>query len=163
MRHRSPCWAVVLVVVAGSRAIAQVPAATPVETRQERSGLTPAPAPPIVLPARLARAAALPDLPDLTLFLSLREAAAGRDAARSAAVAQTLLERHPDSIWVGRARLDVGRVRRRTGDLEGAQKWLEAAADAIRDDDIATPIVTLERAEVAHALSVGPPWPGPDI
>jgi peptidoglycan lytic transglycosylase len=152
MRHRSPSWAVVLVVVAGSRAIAQVPAATPLETRQERSGMTPAPAQPIVLPARLARAAALPDLPDLTLFLSLREAAAGRDVAGSTALAQTLLERHPDSIWAGRAQLDVGRVRRRTNDLEGAQKWLDAAADAIPDGDIAVPVVTLERAEVAHEL-----------
>src|SRR4029453_5328814 len=143
MRHRSPSWAVVLVVVAGSRAIAQVPAATPVETRQERSGMTPAPAQPIVPPAPLARAAALPDLPDLTLFLSLREAAAGRDVARSTALAQTLLERHPDSIWAGRARLDVGRVRRRTEDLEGAQKWLAAAADAVPAGDNAVPVVPL--------------------
>src|SRR4029453_16153581 len=152
MRHRSPCWAVVLVVAAGGRAMAQVPAATPVETRPEGSGMTPAPAQQLALPARLASAAGHPDLPDLTLFFALRNAAAALDVARTTALAQTLLERYPDSIWAGRAQLDVRRVRLRTRDPGGAQKWLDAAADAIPDDDGAGPIVALERAEVAHEL-----------
>jgi peptidoglycan lytic transglycosylase len=151
MRHRSACWAVVL-VVAGDRAMAQAPAATSIETRPEQSGSTPAPGRHITLPAHLATAAGHPDLPDLTLHLEVRDAAAAGDVVRATARAQTLLERYPDSIWAGRTWLDVGRVRHRTRDLAGAQEWFEAAADAIPDSDGAAPIVTLQRAELAHEL-----------
>src|SRR5262245_54684125 len=117
MRHRWACWAAVLMVVAGHRAMTQAPAATATEARPDGAGVTPAAGPGIILPGRLARAAALPDLPDLALYLQVRGMAAAGDAEHAAGLARVLLERYPDSIWSGRTYLDVGRVRRRTGAL----------------------------------------------
>src|SRR5262249_13368624 len=63
-----------------------------------------------------------------------------------------LLERYPDSIWSGRTYLDVGRVRRRTGDLAGAREWFDAAVDELPEGDGAATVATLLRGEVAHEL-----------
>src|SRR5262245_6290533 len=142
MRHRWACWAAVMVVVLGHRALAQAPPPAAVEER--------IPAAPLVFPLRLVQAALDPDLPDLALYLQIRAAAGMGDVERASAVATSLLERYGDSIWAGRARLDVARVRRRTGDLVGARQWLVAAADTLPDGDRAAAVVTLQRAELAH-------------
>ncbi len=152
MRHRWACWAAVLMVVAGHHAMPQTPAAAATETRPDGAVTGPAGGPDTTLPGRLARAAGDPDLPDLTLYLEVRDAAGAGDVEHATAAAQRLLERYPDSIWAGRARLDVGRVRRRTGDLAGEQAWLEAAAPNLREGDGTAAVVALQRAEVAHEL-----------
>jgi peptidoglycan lytic transglycosylase len=150
MRHRSACWAAVLVVVACHHSMAQAPAATAVDVQPEGAGSSSVPGPQATLPGRLAKAAVHPDLSDLTLYLEVRGAAAADDVEQASALARALLDGYPDSIWAGRTRLAVGRVRRRTGDLEGAQEWLDAAA--FPNGDGAVQVVNLQRAEVAHEL-----------
>src|SRR5262249_29844908 len=66
----------------------------------------------------------------------------------------------PGTIWAGSARLDVGRVRRRTGDLPGALDWLEAAADTFPEGERATTVTDLLRAEIGHELGDDDAAPG---
>src|SRR5262249_49501369 len=106
MRDRSACWTPPLVVAAGFPAQAQSPSP-----------------PDLVAPVRLVEAARQPELADLASYLEVRAAATKDDPERATVAARSLIERHPDSIWIGFARLDVGRVRRRTGDLAGARTW----------------------------------------
>src|SRR4029450_980778 len=150
MRHRSACWAAVLVVVACHHSMAQAPAATAVDVQPEGAGSSSVRGPQAALPGLLAKAAVHPDLSDLTLYLEVRGAAAADDVEPASALARALLDGYPDSIWAGRTRLAVGRVRRRTGDPEGAQEWLDAAA--FPNGDGAVQVVNLQRAEVAHEL-----------
>ncbi len=88
----------------------------------------------------------------MALYVAVRDAAAAGDAGSASTLAETLLERHPDSIWAGRVQLEAGRVRRRTHDLRGAQEWFDGAADDMPDGDPAASTLTLERAELAHEL-----------
>jgi soluble lytic murein transglycosylase len=153
MRRRSAGWIAVLAMVAGHpvRAVALAEDGLDVASPGAQAPAGNA-APLLHLPPRLAAAGRQPDLPDLTLYLELRAATAASDADRATALARRLLEQHPDSIWTGRARLDVGRVRRRTGDLTGALDWFNAAADALPEGDRAAMVVALQRAEVAHEM-----------
>lgn len=144
MRHRWACWAAVMLVVLGHRALAQGP--SPASAKEPTAAV------PVAFPARLVRAGLDPGLPDLALYLQIRAAAAAGDAGRVTDLATTLLERHPESIWAGRARLDVARVRRRTGDLAGAREWLDGAAGALPDGARAAAVVALQRAELARDL-----------
>src|SRR5262249_36707916 len=133
MRRRSACWVAVLVMAAGCPR----PESTIDATRASQAAATPETADPPahpengpsgpVRPGRLPEAASHPELGDLALYLRLRRAAAANDASEAASVTRDLLERFPDSIWSGRAELDLGRVRRRTGDLHGARDSFAAA------------------------------------
>src|SRR5262249_12979244 len=134
MRHRSACWTALLVVAAGCPAQAQSPSP-----------------PDLVAPVRLVEAARQPELADLASYLEVRAAATKDDPERATVAARSLIERHPDSIWIGFARLDVGRVRRRTGDLAGARTWLQEAEDTLAEGDRAAGVATLHLAEVEYA------------
>jgi hypothetical protein len=126
MRHRSARWAAVLVVAVARLADADDLPAASSEPSQAVEAVPDA-------------APALPGLQKLTeaarrrargprLYLTHAAAASG-DAQRAATLARALLDGEPGTIWAGPARLDVGRVRRRTGDPAGALTWLDAAAD----------------------------------
>lgn len=104
------------------------------------------------LPRRFVEAAAHPELEDLALYLRIRDASVRDDAASATAEARVLLARYPESIWAGRARLDVARVRRRTGDLAGASEWLAAASRSLPEGDRARVVADLLRAEVERDL-----------
>ena len=132
MRRRWAWWAVVLLIAASSRARAVVAGSAP------------------CIPPRLAAAAAHPDLEDLGLYVHVRAAAAAGDAEGAASAARQLAERHPGSIWTGRARLDVARIRHGLGDREGAIAWLELATEALPGSDRTAHVAILQRAELEH-------------
>jgi peptidoglycan lytic transglycosylase len=145
MRHRSARYAAVLVAAAARLATAQPVGPAALDARPQT---VPASAPL----ATLAEAARRPELADLALYLDLRAAAASGDAERATSLARTLLDREPGTIWGGPARLDVARVRRRTGDLSGAMEWLDAAADTFPEGERGAAVTDLLRAEVEHEL-----------
>jgi soluble lytic murein transglycosylase len=150
MRQQRACWAAVLVVFAGLPARVEGVASPGVEMQAPEA--SPVATPPRArFPVRLRNAALDPELSDLALYLDLRSAAAAGDPERATALGRALRERHPDSIWQGRACLDVGRVRYRSGDLAGAGEWFEAAAQSLAPGDRAIPVVALHRAELALA------------
>lgn len=102
-----------------------------------------------------------PALADYALYFSARTAArAGRrDAALESVSA--LLERYPDSVWGGPARLLVGQLLRQSGDLEGGRSWLTAARESLPPGDDRWARATLalaelegERNDPAHALEL---------
>src|SRR5262249_27741059 len=127
MRHRSARWGAALLISTARLAYPEpVPPLAPVSHPQTRAP----PAPIGVLP-KLTEAARRPELADLALYLDLRAAAANGDADRAASLARMLLDREPGTIWAGSARLEVGRVRRRTGDLNDALDWLDAPAHSL--------------------------------
>ena len=161
MRRRSACWVAVLVMAAGCPR----PESTIDPTRGSQAAATPETADPpvhtesapsgLILPAKLTEAASRPELGDLALYLRLRTAAAANDASEAANVTRDLLERFPDSIWSGRAELDLGRVRRRTGDLRGARESFAAAVAKLPAGDRDTLIATLSQAEIDSELGDG--------
>src|SRR5215472_12395089 len=107
MRRRSACWIAVLVMAAGcprpeSTIDSRRDAAPP--ERSEGTGRDPR---SLAIPSRLAEAATQAELGDLALYLRLRAAAAADDPGDATALAGTLAERFPGSIWSGRAELDV--------------------------------------------------------
>ena len=131
--------------------------------RQPRPGLTPLqPAPPAA--AREAhrgrappRAAGPRPLP-ATSGRRPRRRRRARDRARPRRCSSAI----PDSIWAGPARLDVGRVRRRTGDLAGARDWLDAAADDAprRRPDRRSSTLSAPRSRTSWATTRRPwSWP----
>ena len=152
MRRRSACWVVVLVIAAGRpRGRAVDSAAAPRESprRSSRPGDA---APRALRTCELAEAARRPELADLALYLDVHAAPRRRRPAR-ATLARALARARSRTIWAGPARLDVGRVRRRTGDLDrrarlarrrGATPCPRASATA--------DVVDLQRAEIAHEL-----------
>src|SRR5262249_36917602 len=98
----------------------------------------------------LVEAASHPELADLALYLQLRVAAAANDAEAAGAAARSLAERHPESIWIGRARLDVARVWRRLGNRERALEWLALETEASPGSDRVADVTALQRAELEH-------------
>ncbi len=158
MRHRSARWVAGLVMAAGClRPESTIDSARdthqPVATGDqpgtpETGGKHVGPA----FPAKLAEAATHAELGDLILYLQLRTAVAAGDAREATAIARTLVDGFPGSIWAGHAQLDVGRVRRRTGDLNGARDAFEAAAAKLPAGEPEAAIASLSRAEVAHEL-----------
>jgi soluble lytic murein transglycosylase len=161
MRRRSACWVAVLVMAAGCPR----PESTIDATRGPRGAATPGAANTAVhreagpsglaLPAKLTEAASHPELGDLALYLRLRTAAAANDAGETATLTRDLLERFPDSIWSGRAQLDLGRVRRRTGDRRGAHDSFAAAVTKLPAGDREALIATLSEAEIDSELGDG--------
>jgi soluble lytic murein transglycosylase len=107
------------------------------------------------MPGTLVEAASHPELADLALYLRLRAAAATNDATDAAGVTRDLVGRFPDSIWSGRAQLDLGRVRRRTGDLRGARDSFAAAVTKLPAGDREALIATLNEAEIDSELGDG--------
>src|SRR5262249_60546846 len=103
-------------------------------------------------PAKLAQAATRAELGDRDVYLQLRTAVAAGDADEATGIARTLVDRFPDSIWAGRAQLDVGRVRRRTRDLNGARDAFAAAAAKLPAGEREVAVASLSRAEAAHEL-----------
>jgi soluble lytic murein transglycosylase-like protein len=91
-----------------------------------------------------------PELEDLTLYLLARDAARSGDVATATAHVTALGERHPDSIWLGGARLLVGQLHRQTGDLDGAREWLESARRSLEGDRERASVCTLALGEIAH-------------
>jgi soluble lytic murein transglycosylase len=148
MRHRSARWGAVLLISTARLAYAE-PVAPLAPGAQPQAGAPPA---PIGGLPKLTEAARRPELADLALYLDLRAAAANGDADRAASLARMLLDREPGTIWAGSARLDVGRVRRRTGDLNDALDWLEAAADSFPEGERAAAVTDVLRAEIEHEL-----------
>jgi soluble lytic murein transglycosylase len=161
MRRRSACWVAVLVMAAGCPR----PESTIDAARGPRGAATPEAANTAVhreagpsglaLPAKLTEAASHPELGDLALYLRLRTAAAANDAGETATLTRDLLERFPDSIWSGKAQLDLGRVRRRTGDLRGAHDSFAAAVTKLPAGDREALIATLSEAEIDSELGDG--------
>jgi soluble lytic murein transglycosylase len=161
MRRRSACWVAVLVMAAGCPR----PESTIDATRAPRGAATPEAANTaahreagpsgLALPAKLTEAASHPELGDLALYLRLRTGAAANDAGETATLTRDLLERFPDSIWSGRAQLDLGRVRRRTGDLRGARDSFAAAVTKLPAGDREALIATLSEAEIDRELGDG--------
>jgi soluble lytic murein transglycosylase len=72
-----------------------------------------------------------PILDDLVLYLRARVAMRAGRGAKAVEAASQLAERHPDSVWLGRAALVAGRVCRRTGDTANARSWLATARSAL--------------------------------
>ena len=72
-----------------------------------------------------------PVLDDLVLYLRARVAMRAGRGAKAVEAASQLAERHPDSVWLGRAALVAGRVCRRTGDNANARSWLASARSAL--------------------------------
>lgn len=90
------------------------------------------------------------ELQDLALYLEAREAARRGDADAALAHVGLLGERHPDSIWLGGARLLAGQLRRSAGDLDGAYGWLVAARQVIPPKNTRWVAATLALADVAY-------------
>jgi soluble lytic murein transglycosylase len=96
-------------------------------------------------------AAREPALADYALWFRAR-AAAGARPADALALARELVTTHPDSIWVGRARLLEGDLLRRKGDLGAARSAFDAAGTALPSGSPWWLRATLGRAETAAAL-----------
>jgi soluble lytic murein transglycosylase len=149
MRHRSACCAAVLVIAAAPLALTQM---APEPAPSAQPGAVDAAPAPLAGLAKLTEAAKRPELADLALYLEIRAAAAAGDSKHATSAARSLLDRDPGSIWGRLARLDVGRVRHRTGDLPGSLQWLDAAADTFPEGERAAVVTDLLRAEVEHEL-----------
>ena len=134
MQRRTVWWTVVLLIAASGRA-------------------HPVDAPPdLRVPRALAGAATDPALEDLGLYLRLRTAAAADDVAGADAAAGRLADSHPESIWTGRAQLDLARLRRRLGDRDGALEGLGRAVAALPESDRLSDVAILQRAELEHEM-----------
>ncbi len=152
MRHRSARWAAVLVIAVARLADADtISPAAPGEPSQAVEAMPDA-APALPGLQKLTEAARRPELGDLALYLDVHAAAASGDAQRATTLARALLDREPGTIWAGPARLDVGRVRRRTGDPAGALDWLDAAADTFPEGERTANVTDLLRAEIAYEM-----------
>ena len=75
------------------------------------------------------------------------------------------LDSYPDSIWAGLRELDVGRVRRRTGDLNGARRLVRSrCGEAARPASATAAVADLQRAEVpTSSATTTRPWRWPTI
>lgn len=129
----------------------------------------PPPAPPKIAPEQPAPAVSIPRpkpspfeqltrtvegepaLRDMALYLTVRRHAQRDDVAGATAAAETLLADHPESTWAAGACLGVGRVRRRTGDLDGAHLWLERARNLSPPESRARLVATFELGRVLRA------------
>src|SRR5262245_7685246 len=68
-----------------------------------------------------------PPLEDYTLYFRARAAARAQRFAAGLEATRSLLEGHPDSVWVHSATLLTGELHRSAGDLASARDWLDAA------------------------------------
>ena len=96
-------------------------------------------------------AAREPVLADYALYFRARAAADTRPAD-AVALARELVSSHPDSIWVGRARLLEGELFRGSADLGAARGAFDAASAALPSGSPWWLRAMLERAETAAAL-----------
>jgi soluble lytic murein transglycosylase len=91
-------------------------------------------------------------LDDLVLYLRVRVAVRADRGTRAVEAAAQLAERHPDSVWLGRAALVAGRVCRRTGDTSNARSWLATARSALPPSSDRWVRATVLLAEVEGAV-----------
>jgi soluble lytic murein transglycosylase len=103
--------------------------------------------------ALVAAAARHDELEDMALYFRVWTSASRDRADDAARTANTLLAKHPESIWVGPAQLAVGKVRRRTGDAVDARAWLTSARAALPASDRRATMASLMLAEIALDLN----------
>jgi soluble lytic murein transglycosylase len=123
-------------------AVAQRPSAAPTSAPASRLGRVIADA-----------AREHPMLDDYVVHLRARAAQRAGERNDALAASRELVERHPDSIWVGTETLRIAELTRTTAHPDATAAWLESARHALPPGSSRWARATLLRAEEAYLVS----------